>query len=187
MGNPQKAAQVLEEIVQKENFLSTGHYAYAGMAKWIIECYDEAIELWKAGRKAQYADAAGGMELPLLIYYAAVRKPKLIRVSEATKLLREQLRHPWASCWPGPLGAYVLDDISEGKIRELAVFTHEEVTRQRTLQVEFYVGVKAEQLGDRAKFVSQMKRCASSPGCESETELYLARHEFRFGLAYPRF
>ena len=105
--------------------------------------------------------------------------PRLFSFSEASRLVKEQLSHPWASCWPGPLGAFVLDEIGEDRIREMAVFKHEQVTRRQTLQVDFYVGVKAERMAQHKKFAMQMKKCASVVGCEMKHEFYLARHEAR--------
>lgn len=182
---PKLAAEVLVEVLSLKH-AGTYYFALAGVAQWISGEPDQGVSLWKAGRTAGYADAAGGMELPLLLYYASVRNPKLVTLTQANRQVKQQLKHPWASSWPGPLGAFVIDEISEKKIHELAVFKHEQVTRRQTLQVEFYVGVKAEQLGDHGKFASQMKLCASSAECESETEFYLARHEAGSALQASR-
>jgi hypothetical protein len=119
------------------------------------------------------------MELPLLLYYASIRKEGLVQKEEIAELLHKQLQHPWASCWPGPLGAFVIDELTEDQVRAKAIFKHEIVTRQQTFQVEFYVGVKALAAGDSKAFKSQMKRCNSIAGCEEENEYYLARYEVR--------
>jgi hypothetical protein len=176
MDQPMEAAKVAETMLPRRH-VGTAEYALAGTAHWIGGDYERAISHWKKGRGAQYADASGGMELPLLLFYASTCKPKLIEMDEVRELVKKQQAHPWASCWPGPLGAFILGEISEEKIRERARFIKEEVTRRQMLQVEFYLGVKAFYQGDKKKFKAKMKQYASSPGCECENEFYLARRE----------
>jgi hypothetical protein len=101
---PETAAEVAESILTRKH-IGTGHYALAGTAQWIGGSYERSVELWKKGIGSQYADASGGMELPLLLFYAAVRKPNLIKMGDVTDLVKQQLCHPWVMCWPGPLGA----------------------------------------------------------------------------------
>jgi hypothetical protein len=174
--DPKAAATVAEGLLGRRH-VGTGEYALAGTAFWINGDHQKAISLWQEGEGSQYADASGGMELPLLLFYASARQPKLIPVEDVRSRLKKQLAHSWASSWPGPLGAYALDKISEKEVRDMAVFEQEEVTCRQVMQVEFYAGVKAAHQGDARKFKAQMKRCASTPGCELENEFFLARHE----------
>ena len=181
-GEPESAAKLAETVITRED-AGTGEYGLAGVARWLSGDYTTAVSHWKKGQGAAYADASGGMGLPLLLAYAAVRQPNVIPFNEVKTLLKRQLWHPWASRWPGPLGAFMLDEMDESSIRELTVFSHKDavdaglVTRQRVMQLGFYVGVKAAAIEDISCFRSQMKQCASTLDCETKSEFYLARHE----------
>jgi hypothetical protein len=175
-GDPDRAVEIMEGLLSRK-YAGTTHYALAGVANWLCCGHEQAVSLWKKGRSCQYTDAAGGMELPLLLFYASVRTPVLIGKDETKDLLQQQLQHSWAACWPGPLGAFVLGKMTEDEARQKAVFTVEEVTRRQTMQVEFYAGLRALAGGDARRFNACMKRCASTKGGELTNEFYLARHE----------
>jgi len=113
----------------------------------------------------------------LLLYYAAVRDPEALVLSKAKKLVKNATKHPWAKSWPGPLGLFVLGDVSAEEVRKSALFVNEDVTRRQTAQVDFYVGVKALEAGNVASFKRQMKHCANVPKWHLKNEYYLARFE----------
>src|SRR6266702_2666172 len=83
-GDPASALVVFDSLLG-ERFVGTGNYAMAGIPRWILGRRQEAVSVWKKGIGSQYADAAGGMELPLLLYYAAVRDPEALVLSKAKK------------------------------------------------------------------------------------------------------
>jgi hypothetical protein len=175
-GNPARAVAVLDGMLDDRS-VTTAEYAMAGIARWLLGRKKEAVVVWKKGIGCQYTDAAGGMELPLLLYFAAVSEPGLLALPKARLTVSTATKHPWAECWPGPLGAYVLEDLSETEVRRAAVFSNRDITRCQTAQVEFYVGVKALESGDRHAFKGQMQVCADIPNWYLENEYHLARFE----------
>jgi len=175
-GNPSAALTVFDGTLS-DRWVSTGHYAFAGIARWLLGRKKEAATVWKKGIGCQYADAAGGMELPLLLYFAAVREPSSFALSKAKDMIRTATKHRWAKSWPGPLGGFVLGQMSEAEIRDAAVFSNEDITRCQTAQVEFYVGIKALEARDSRPFKRQMKVCVKIPNWYLENEYHLARGE----------
>jgi hypothetical protein len=169
--------QVFQRVIERTKYLSTGEFAWAGVALWLCGKPQEAARKWQDGLGTQYTDEAGGMELPLLLYYAAVRRPESISRAQADALLTKQLAHPWAECWPGALGAYLLGELTEEQVREKSVSENEPVTREQTAQVDFYFGVASLAKGDRDGFIAMMRTVAATPGCEGLSEFHLARFE----------
>jgi hypothetical protein len=160
-----------------ERYPDTGSYASAGIARWLLDETDEAVKLWVEGLDCDYRDEAGGMELPLLLFYAAVRRPKAFRKSEAKKLIKEALKSSWATNWPGPLGRLVLKEIDESQTRELAKFDHPFVESQNVNELEFYCGVLALEAGDETEFDRRMQVCYETPGAEINNEWHIAHFE----------
>jgi hypothetical protein len=156
-----------------------GTHALAGIARWILGKRDEAIQVWLAGLDCDYRDAAGGMELPLLLFYAAALQPEDFAMRRAKKLVKEALKSSWASNWPGPLGRFVLREIYEKQVTDEARFDQPLVEHQQMNQVEFYAGVLAHLDGHEKEFKRRTQRCASAKGCELNNEWYLARYENR--------
>ena len=64
------------------------YYGMAGVAKWCLGRPDEAVSEWRAGLKAKYARASGlNVSSPLLLFFAAVREPRVFDRKSAEKLL----------------------------------------------------------------------------------------------------
>lgn len=89
-------------------------YGMAGIAKWCLGKADEAVTEWHAGLKTKYARASGlGVRMPLLLFFAAIREPRVFDRKSAEKLLRETIADVRIRNWPGPIARLVLDQISE--------------------------------------------------------------------------
>ena len=81
----------------------------AGTARWLLdERGADAVAVWVEGLDCPYADAAGGMELPLLLLFAGSRYPGLTDVAAARSRLTQLGAFPQAqngrdlsqsSCW----------------------------------------------------------------------------------------
>lgn len=95
-----------------------GDYGMAGVAKWCLGKPDEAVSEWRAGAKAKYARTAGlNIILPLLLYFAAVRQPKIFDRHLAETLIREKTGDIRINNWPGPIAKLVIDQISEAEFQ----------------------------------------------------------------------
>ena len=104
-------------------------YAMAGVAKWCMDEVSQAVAQWQAGTEAAYADAAGGVTLPLLLFAASVLRAEVDAWSMAERLLAKRAAEPRAENWPGPLAKYVLHQIREEELRNQCPFPDREGVR----------------------------------------------------------
>ena len=116
-------------------------YEMAGVAKWCMDANEDAVALWQAGVKSAYADAAGGVRLPILLFVASVLSPESFPRAEAEKLLTA--RTGGGRIWPGPLGKYLLGHIDETGLISWCVNRDGSEDFMKRWQADFYLGIRA--------------------------------------------
>ncbi len=202
-GDPEKAKAAFDEVLKDNPEREAYHWDLAGITRWLTNDFRGAVDVWLSSLSSPYQDASGGVGTALLLYYAGLResvvydlskaKPLLKKrlqaaglpeaavydLSKAKALLKKRLQSAWAKNWPGPLGKFVLGEIDENQVRELARFTHPSVTARQMAQVEFYQGLMALQRGEEGTFLTQMTRCVTSQHAEWIPERFLAFHEIQ--------
>jgi tetratricopeptide (TPR) repeat protein len=176
LGNYEDSRKIFDEFVEIPP-RNTGSYAACGVARWLLARYSEAVNVWLSGLDCQYADAAGGMELPLLLYFAAACQQRVYRIDDATRLLREKTASPRSKNWPGPVGQYLVGQIGEEQLRSMAAHPNALIGRPQEAQTEFYLGAYQALLGNRNAAEEHMRRCASMPKCTTVLERYVAMQE----------
>jgi hypothetical protein len=165
-------------------------YGMAGTAKWCLNEPEAAIHEWCDGLEVEFADWAGGMKVPLLLFFASVVKPRVYTRKEAETVLTKRVRDPRAQMWPGPLAEFVLDRIDENCLRELAYDEkHQEETMLNRWSADFFTGVKERSRGNVDRFRQSMERVGMTSWKEFDNqeriflgklwseEFFLARHE----------
>lgn len=119
------------------------------------------------------------MKIPLLLYFSSLRRPKVYKREKAIGLIEKHLESPWATNWPGPLGKFVLKQLSEEELNPIILKSsvHEHRRRERTAVFHFYAGVVA--LADKkpALFRERMRMCLDIPESKNAHESLLARYE----------
>ena len=65
-------------------------YGMAGVAQWCLNDPHNAVRQWREGLQCDYADAAGGAQLPLLLFFASIVEPETFSRVEAESLLAER-------------------------------------------------------------------------------------------------
>ena len=139
-------------------------YGMAGVAKWCLDDRQEAVNQWRAGLKSQYADGAGGVRLPLLLYCVSVLDPDLVSDAEAKRLLTIRAEDPRVKNWPGALAEFILRRIDEAGLRTKCAGLNELDRATRHWNADFYAVIVAKERGEAADFKEQMRRlCATSP------------------------
>jgi hypothetical protein len=121
------------------------------------------------------------MALRLMLFCAAVRDSQAFPLKKASQLVRKALKNPRAKSWPGPLGLFVLREISEAQAREEGKSCHPLAKRRHLNQVEFYAGILASQDGEKKKFRMRMRRCVDQGRYLLNDEWHLARFEVANG------
>lgn len=163
-------------------------YGMAGVAKWCLGEQTEAIGEWRAGLKSQYADGAGGVTLPLLLFVATIVNSDLFERSEAERLLTLRAEDPRVRNWPGPIAEFVLGRIDEESLQNRCMVRDESDSLLRLWLMEFYVGVLALDRGDQAKFQAMIRRTGTAVDDDFDSlkkhflaklwheEFFIARH-----------
>src|SRR5947209_1450522 len=75
-------------------------YGMAGVAQWCLNDRRTAVAQWRAGLHCDFADGAGGITIPLLLFFASVVAPKACSRAEAEDLLIERANDPRVRVWP---------------------------------------------------------------------------------------
>jgi tetratricopeptide (TPR) repeat protein len=156
--------------------------AMSGVALWLAGEHQRAVSIWTRGTEAmlagsiRYTDAAGGVSIANLLWFASIRLHEPAGQTLATKLLRKKLRTKQSQSWPGPISRFLLGGIDEPQLRAAAARTR--ILRERELcQAEFYVGVAAFE-ADRQRYYELMRASAKYGSlAKLEAEYYLATYE----------
>jgi tetratricopeptide (TPR) repeat protein len=166
-----------EQIISSNDGSTDSDFIFLGVAHWSKGQRDLAVKAWKSGLHTQYADAAGGVEVPLLLLFAAAITQDKILEKEALSLLKKASKSKRMINWPGPLADYMLGKISEETLRSL-VDAQPILFEKQTCQADFFVAISRFLSGDKKAFQDGLTACAkSSPYCYLEAELYLAKAE----------
>ena len=180
MGDFESARVIFDDLLKGESSeAGSAAFAYAGLVRWLMGDVRDAINHWKGGLDCKYSDGAGGMELPLLLYYAGVRHPESYPLGNAKKLITQRLKSGWSRNWPGAIGRFLVGRIDEKQMRKLARFEIELVEIQQMTQADFYVGVECIRLGNQNEFYERMNRCSIQANCEILYEPFLAQNEVK--------
>ena len=116
-------------------------YGMSGAAKWCSGDKSAAVAEWAAGLESQFADPAGGVRLPLLLFLASVQDNALFSRHKVEEILRRRAKMPVARKWPGPLAQFVLHEIDESSLRTYCAGFGDLDTVLRHWIADFYVGV----------------------------------------------
>jgi hypothetical protein len=143
---------------QRRPFHSAPFYEMAGVAKWCLNVKEEAVAQWHAGLKCAYADASGGVRLPLLLYVASVLLPGSFPRAAAEELLTVKTHDGRTTLWPGPLGNYLLGQIDEAGLISRCVNRDGSEDFLKRGQANFYFGVQAYDHGELGRFQELMRK-----------------------------
>lgn len=163
---------------------STPGYEWTGVTLWISGEFQKAVEIWERGLDCGYTDEAGGFQIPLFLFFSAIRNPNVYDADQAKTLIKAKLSSRWARNWPAPIGKFVLGLIDrKGLIDEaLAIFEVEELEPEQFVQIEFYVGVRELEAKKKQRFLKQMATCAQVDNAEDQCEKALAVFESERGF-----
>jgi hypothetical protein len=96
-------------------------FGMAGVAKWCADEPNAGVGIWESGLDAQFADGAGGVDLPLFLLVASILRPSVFSRSEATRILEKRVKDPRVKNWPGALAQFVLNLIDERALEERSI------------------------------------------------------------------
>jgi lipoprotein NlpI len=156
---------------------SDGDFIAQGVAYWLSGRLGEAVESWQRGRTAGYNDAAGGVEIPLLLYFASVKRADAGLEKQAMRNLKSTLQSNRTVNWPGPLAVFSLHRITEGELLT-KVSAQPFLMERQSCQADFWIAVKMLKQGDINRYLKKLTECISYwPTIYLEVEYYLAKGE----------
>ncbi len=189
MGDYAAALADFEQVIATEDprFLGDTHFLAQGIAYWFLNQPDRTIEVWQQGLKAPYTDAAGGVELPALLLYAAERLSDATLRNKALRLLKKFTKGR-RRAWPGDVAPFLLGKIdSQELLRDVQARKSERLKGRFQCQADFFIGLRAYIKNDKAAFAQAMLRCSENPNGDLHHEFYLAHWEVERNFPEPAF
>ncbi|WP_295668741.1 hypothetical protein [uncultured Mucilaginibacter sp.] len=169
--------QLSEKLIEVEKGESSSDFQSAGIANWIIGDLSKAIELWENAQNCMYQDAAGGIDTQVLLYFAAIKTKQDKLRQTAVRTIKKLLKSKRSINYPGPLGHYLLNDITEEQL--ISYVANVPILRERQLcQAQFVSAIKILETEDVDGYYKKLKECVSyGPSSYLEHEYYLAKGE----------
>jgi hypothetical protein len=203
LGRYAEAWEHFHSVIETPPRVGDNDYGMAGVAKWCLGRPDEAVLEWRAGLKAKYARASGlGVRMPLLLFFAAIREPRVFDRKLAEKLVLDTTKDIRISNWPGPIARLVLDQISEAEFKNHCLGIrpgdtgknpfarhNQQETSNCLWLAEFYRSVLTLEQGALSDFQNSMRKLSDTSQSEWQDEkhvftariwseeFFLARHE----------
>ncbi len=173
------AASLCNEIIKLRRGEADADFIFLGVSYWLNGRYEQAVASWCAAFDTKYTDAAGGVGLWLLLFFAAIKLSNSSLRQESEAGLSALCKDSAVGNWPGPIGRHVLGQITETDL--LSLISNQPILKSKQLcQAEFYIGVLAMANNDDQGYVAYMSKSIShGPACLVKPEYYLAGAELR--------
>jgi len=166
-----------EKLIEYEKGESQFDFISLGVANWILGNTFKAIEAWQQSKKSSYKDAAGGLETEVYLYFAGIKTHNIKLTFDAKRAIKKLLKLKKSTNWPGPLGHYLLNEITDKELFSNIVTVH--ILKERQLcQAHFVFAIKRLETGDTDGYYKKLRDCISygSPSY-LEQMYYLAKGE----------
>lgn len=166
-----------EFLIKERNGETDTDFIFCGIAYWLKNNRKKAIEIWQSAVNCKYTDAAGGIELQIIIYFSGVKCDNIKLIKESTKKIEKLLKSKKASNWPSPIGKYIINEISIDFL--FSCLSHSPIIRVRQLcQMYFVKAIKELEVGNESAFINELNNCISlGPSSYLEQFYYLAKGE----------
>jgi len=169
--------ELSEKLIEIEDAQSDVDFINSGIANWILGNESKAIEVWQQAQNCSYKDAAGGIDVQVLLYFASVKTNQEKLKLSAIRAIKKLLKSKQSVNYPGPLGHYLLNDITEYQL--IDYITNVPILKERQLcQAQFVSAIKILEAGNVDGYYKKLKECTSyGPASYLEQEYYLAKGE----------
>jgi len=166
-----------KKLIEYEKGESESDFIFWGIANWILGNVDQAIEVWQRAQNSLYKDAAGGVGTQVFLYFAGIKTKQEKVKTIAIKAIKKLLKSKRAINFPGPLGLYLIDDITENEL--LSYVSNIPILRERQLsQAHFVLAIKKLEINDLSGYYKKLKDCISYGSQSYLSQMYyLAKGE----------
>lgn len=177
LGNPVEACDCFAEVLKVSND-NDGTYLLLGTAQWLAGKKEAAVETWRSGLNTPYTDAAGGVQLPGILLYGAVRMGDRKVEQEVIRLLKKRWKPGRNAPWPAPLAGLHLEGQSAEQLSH-SLSQHPILRARQLCQMHFHLGVAALRQAAEDAAIGHMQAAAADPAALIQVEYYLAHGELR--------
>lgn len=166
-----------EFLIKERNGESDTDFIFCGIAYWLTKNYYKAIQIWQSAEDCKYTDAAGGVELQVILYFAGVKSNDKKLIGKSSKKLARLLKGKQAANWPAPLGRFMLNELTQIELQNNISQTP--VLRERQLcQADFVKAIKELEKGNEIGYRNELQNCISYGSSSYLEQLYyLAKGE----------
>ncbi|HEY2586664.1 MAG TPA: hypothetical protein VGI81_12945 [Tepidisphaeraceae bacterium] len=181
-----EAQSLSEWLVVQTNGRLERDFINSGIASWLSGAREQAVAHWQeAQRVKRYTDAAGGLMVPMLLSYGALRLNDATLARQARVRIAMCCRDSRAVNWPGPLGRFVLGDLDEREL--LALVTPQPILHERYMCSACFWIAAAMSNTDQIRSLELMRKAVTfAPPAYLEYEYYLAKGEVMRADDRPR-
>ena len=164
-------------LIEARQGESESEFQLKGVAYWMLNDTEKAVEIWKEGLKSKFKDAAGGVEIPAMLFFAAVSMSNKGLEKESLKLLKKRVKSKSVINLPGAIALYLLGRINEERMFSIIEDQTAIIARQ-LCQANFYVAINKKACGEfdaNKKYLYQA--VSQAPSSFLKPEFYLAQNE----------
>lgn len=181
LGKLDESMELSKAIVKNTNGKIDLDFIFLGAIHWLKREHSIAVSTWKEGLNSGYTDAAGGVELPMLLFFAAVHEQDAALKKEADRMLKKKIKSKAAINWPGPLGCYLMGAITEEAMYQ-SLSENPILRSKQNCKADFYVALMRRMDGERPAYIEKLKSSVSHGAVTYLLpEYYLARAELACG------
>jgi hypothetical protein len=178
----EELTELSSELIKIRNGETERDFVYSGIGYWALNEKQKAIEIWKQGESAKYTDAAGGIEIPIILYFAGIKLKDENLKKESLQKLKKLLKSKAAINWPAPIGTYIIDKITKEEL--LTKVVNIDILRERQLcQAYFVIAIKELDKGNVDGYKQNLTECVNF-GVKAylESMYYIAKGELEVNL-----
>jgi lipoprotein NlpI len=174
LNNAEEALIDFQKYVELRPETDAG-YIGAGIALWWLNHRQEAVKIWQSAVNSKYTDAAGGVQVPALLFFAASQLSDVILEKKARSLLRLRWHRQSERIWPAPVAGFILGQIDKDYFLSQALQSNA-LRARRLSKAYFWIGLYCYRQGDLDSYKSHLGESLSL-GKIIEPEYYLAKYE----------
>jgi len=172
-----EALLLIERLIKFRKGDTDADFINLGIAHWILGKKTEAIETWLQAENSMFKDAAGGIEIQVFLYFGAIKTEQDKLKSNSLKATKKLLKSKRSINWPGPLGHYLLGDITEDQLFSYVV--NIPILKERQLcQAHFVSAIGKLAAGHVEEYYKKLEDCISyGSSAYLEQMYYMAKGE----------
>lgn len=170
----QDAVELSRQIIEKTTGRSDSDFIFLGVSQWLLGDRNGAVESWESATGTEFTDAAGGVEVPLLLFFASTFMDRRELSNRAILRLRQLCKRARSSSWPGPLASFIVGKTGEAELLS-ALDSEPSLHSKQFCQAAFYMAVLRKLSGDLDGYDKLMKNsCSQGAVTRSVQEYFLA-------------